>query len=113
MIAHGLSIYLALEPVDMRLGFERLGGIVRERMAMEPRTRALFAFIGKRGHTMKVLTWDGTGVVMVHKKLDLGKFELPKATRVGDQHIVVSDAIFDVIFKGVRMAPKQSKRRLH
>jgi hypothetical protein len=51
--------------------------------------------------------------VLVHKKLDLGRFELPKATRVGDQHIVVSDAIFDVIFKGVRIAPKQRPPRLH
>ena len=57
MIAHGLPIYVALEPVDMRLGYERLGGIVRERMQAEPRSRALFVFVGKRGHTMKVLTW--------------------------------------------------------
>jgi transposase len=113
MIAHGIPIFVALEPVDMRLGFERLGGIVRERMATEPRARALFAFIGKRGHTMKVLTWDGTGVILVHKKLDCGKFELPKPTRVGDQHIVVSPAIFDVIFKGVRVAPKKQRPRLH
>jgi transposase len=61
VIVHGLPIYVALEPVDMRLGYERLGGIVRERMQAEPRSRALFVFVGKRGHTMKVLTWDGTG----------------------------------------------------
>jgi transposase len=33
MIAHGLPIFVALEPVDMRLGFERLGGLVREKNA--------------------------------------------------------------------------------
>jgi hypothetical protein len=31
VIAHGLPIYVALEPVDMRLGGERLGALVRER----------------------------------------------------------------------------------
>jgi transposase len=113
MIAHGLPIYVALEPVDMRLGFERLSGIVRERMACEPRSKALFAFINKRGHTMKVLTWDGTGVVLVHKKLDCGKFVLPTATRQGEEHVIVSDAIFDVIFKGVNRTPKMPRRRLH
>ena len=51
MIAHGLPIYVALEPVDMRLGAERLGGFVREKMRAEPRSRALFVFVGKRGHT--------------------------------------------------------------
>ncbi|MGC4093254.1 MAG: IS66 family insertion sequence element accessory protein TnpB [Polyangiaceae bacterium] len=112
MIAHGLPIYIALEPVDMRLGYERLGGLVRERMRSEPRSKALFVFVGKRGHTMKVLTWDGTGAIVVHKKLDAGKFELPKATRVGDQHVIVSDAIFEVIYKGVSTAPKR-RRRVH
>jgi transposase len=93
VIVHGLPIYVALEPVDMRLGYERLGGIVRERMQAEPRSRALFVFVGKRGHTMKVLTWDGTGAIVIHKKLDAGRLELPKPTCVGEQQVVVSDAI--------------------
>ena len=113
MIPHGIPIYVALEPVDMRFGHERLGGLVRERMQAEPRSRALFAFVGKRGHTMKVLTWDGTGVIMIHKKLDGGKFELPKATRVGMQHVVVSDAMFEVISKGVAITRRVRRPRLH
>ena len=113
MIAHGLPIYVALEPVDMRLGYERLGGMVREKMAAEPRSRALFVFVGKRGHTMKVLTWDGTGAIVIHKKLDAGKFELPRATREGDQHVVISDAIFEVIYKGVSTTPSKPRRRVH
>ena len=113
MIAHGLPIYVALEPVDMRLGYERLGGIVRERMQAEPRSRALFVFVGKRGHTMKVLTWDGTGAIVIHKKLDAGRFELPRPTCVGEQQVMVSDALFEVIYKGVSVAPKSPRRRIH
>ena len=96
-----------------RHSLERLGGMVRERMQAEPRSKALFVFVGKRGHTMKVLTWDGTGAIVVHKKLDAGKFELPKATRVDDQHVIVSDAIFEVIYKGVAIAPKKPRKRIH
>ena len=113
MISQGLPIYIALEPVDMRMGYERLGSLVRERMRAEPRSKALFVFVGKRGHTMKVLTWDGTGAIVVHKKLDAGKFELPKATRNGDQHVIVSDAIFEVIYKGVSTAAKPRPPRVH
>ncbi|MBE7449469.1 MAG: IS66 family insertion sequence element accessory protein TnpB [Kofleriaceae bacterium] len=40
-------------------------------------------FVGKRGQTMKVLTWDGTGTIVIHKKLDAGRFELPRATAPG------------------------------
>jgi len=114
MIPQGIPIFLALQPVDMRLGFERLGALVRERMEHNPRSRALFAFVGKRGNTMKILTWDGSGVVLVHKKLDAGKFEIPKPTHEGEQHIVVSDAIFDVIFAGVPIEKRvRRRRRIH
>ncbi len=113
MIAQGLPIYVALDPVDMRLGSERLGALVRERMRAEPRSRALFAFVGKRGHSMKVLTWDGTGTIVIHKKLDAGRFELPRATGPGEQHVLVSDAIFEVIHKGVAFTPRAARRRIH
>lgn len=113
MIAHGLPIYVALEPVDMRLGAERLGALVREKMRAEPRSRALFVFVGKRGHTMKVLTWDGTGTIVIHKKLDAGRFELPRATAPGEQHLQISDALFDVIHKGVALTPRPARPRHH
>jgi transposase len=48
MIAHGMPIYIALERVDLRFGSERLGAWVREHLAMEPRSRAQFVFVGKR-----------------------------------------------------------------
>jgi transposase len=113
VIAHGIPIYVALEPADMRWGFERLGGIVREQMQSEPKARALFAFVGKRGHTMKILTWDGTGTILIHKKLDCGRFELPKPTRVGESYVVISDALFDVIYKGISTQPRKPRRKVH
>lgn len=42
MIAHGVPIYIALEPVNMRLGSEQLGGWCAS--GSEPRSR--FAFLG-------------------------------------------------------------------
>jgi transposase len=113
VIGYGWPIYVALEPVDLRLGSERLGALVRERMYAEPRSRALYVFIGKRGRAMKVLTWDGSGVIVIHKKLDAGRFELPRATRPGEQHLLVSDAIFEVIYQGVAVNPPRAPRRLH
>ena len=112
MIAQGLPVYVALEPVDMRFGGERLGALVRERMRTEPRTRALFVFVGKRGHSMKVLTWDGTGTIVIHKKLDAGRFELPRATEAGAQHLLVSDALFEVIHKGVSIEPRKPRGQI-
>lgn len=113
MIAHGLPIYVALDAVDMRLGAERLGALVREKMRAEPRSRALFVFVGKRGHSMKVLTWDGTGTIVIHKKLDAGRFELPRATSPGELHLRVSDAMFEVIHRGIAHTPRAARPRRH
>lgn len=104
MIPAGVEIYVATEPVDMRFGFERLGGLVRERMKREPRSRALFVFFGKRRQSVKVLTWDGTGTVLLYKKLDMGLFEIPTPTRPGEQSVVVSDAVFEALFAGLTRA---------
>jgi len=48
-----------------------------------------------------------------YKKLDAGKFELPTPTAPGEQHLVVSDAIFEAIHKGVALTPRPARRRFH
>ena len=48
MIPQGVEVFVATEPVDMRYDMERLGGLVRERMRREPRSkRAVFVFVGR------------------------------------------------------------------
>ena len=113
MNAHGAPIYIALERVDLRYGSERLGAWVREHLAMEPRSRAQFVFVGKRGHTMKMLTWDGTGTVTTIKRLDVGTFELPRTTDSTQRHVSVSDALFAAIYQGSSIEKKRRGRRMH
>jgi transposase len=95
MLPIGVEVFVAVEPVDMRLGIERLGAVVRERMRREPRSRALFVFVGKRRQSLKVLSWDGTGMVLWYKKLDRGLFELPRPSEAGERSVVVSEAMFE------------------
>ena len=101
MIPVGVEVFVATDLIDMRYGFERLSGLVRERMGREPRSRALFVFIGKRRRSIKVLTWDGTGVVLYYKKLDTGLFELPLRSRPGEQSVRVSQAAFEAMIAGL------------
>lgn len=101
MIPQGVEVFVATEPVDMRLGFERLGGLVRERMGREPRSRALFVFFGRRRQTVKVLSWDGTGTVLWYKRLDRGLFEIPRPISAGATSVTVSEAAFEAIFAGL------------
>ena len=101
IIPQGVEVFVATEPVDMRLGFERLGGVVRERMKREPRSKALFVFFGRKRQTVKILSWDGTGVVLCYKRLDRGLFEIPEPARAGDSCVLVSEVAFEAIFAGL------------
>ena len=113
MIPQGVEVFVAVEPVDMRLGFERLGGLVRERMAREPRSKALFVFFGKRRQTVKVLSWDGTGTVLWYKRLDRGLFEIPTPATAGDACVTVSESHFEAIFAGLITRASDLPKRLH
>jgi hypothetical protein len=77
--------YVALKPVDVRMGYERLGGPVREHTRASRAARRYSCSWGNVA-TMKVLTRAGTGFIVMHEKLDARKFELSKAARGGDQH---------------------------
>jgi transposase len=48
MIPTGVEVFVGLEPIDLRWGFDRLCGIVAERMGREARGGALFVFFGRR-----------------------------------------------------------------
>ncbi len=66
MIPHGVEIFVGLQPIDLRWGFDRLAGIVEERIGRKPRSGALFVFFGKRRDALKVLFYDGTGLCLFY-----------------------------------------------
>lgn len=70
------KIYLATEPVDMRGGFDRLAARVVQ-AGLELYAGHLFVFVSKRRTHLKVLTWDGTGMLVLYKRLGRGRFALP------------------------------------
>ena len=117
MIPAGVQIFIALEPVDMRLGFERLAGLVRERIGYEPRSGALFLFVGRRRETLKILFFDGSGMCVFSKRLDRGSFALPEAVGDGVTHVEVDDAALEALLDGVEITKavpaKRPPRRVH
>jgi transposase len=116
MIPAGVQIFLALGHVDMRLGYERLGGLVREQIGYEPRSGALFIFVGRRRETIKVLFFDGSGMCVFQKKLDRGHFALPEVAE-GVTHVEIDDAALEVLLDGVERVkpptPRRPPRRVH
>ena len=116
MIPHGVEIYIGLEPIDLRWGFDRLSGIVRERVGRDARGGALFVFFGRRRDALKVVFFDGTGMCLFYKRLDRGTFRLPEAPDASATSISVDERVLDDLLDGidVESEPKKPARpRVH
>ncbi|WEX12287.1 IS66 family insertion sequence element accessory protein TnpB [Chelativorans sp. AA-79] len=100
MIAPGadLKIYMATHPVDFRRGMDGLAAAVQEMLCLDPFVGAAFVFRAKRADRIKILVWDGTGLVLVYKRLEGSKFVWPQ---VRDGVMRISPAMFAALFEGL------------
>lgn len=73
-----VRIYLATEPVDLRRGHDGLYAIVRKQWSVDPFAGHLFVFVGRRANRIKILFWDRGGFVIYYKRLERGRFRLPR-----------------------------------
>jgi transposase len=105
VIPAGVQVFVALDPVDMRYGYERLSGLVRERLGYEPRGGALFVFLGKRRETVKIVFADATGMCLFYKRLDRGTFALPERVSEATTHVEVDEATLDALLDGIELTP--------
>ena len=55
------KIYLAVDPIDRRKGFDGLDGLVRDQLGEDPLSGHLFLFINRPRPRLKALVWDGSG----------------------------------------------------
>ena len=76
--AGSLKVFVALEPCDMRKGFNGLYAAVTERLGEDPKSGALFVFCNRRRTRLKILYWDRTGLWVLTKRLEEGTFAWPK-----------------------------------
>jgi len=73
-----VRVMMATRPVDFRKGVDGLAALVRDTMGADPFSGTVFVFRAKRADRVKLVFWDGTGVVLVAKRLEEGAFRWPK-----------------------------------
>lgn len=115
MIPHGVEVFVGLDPIDLRWGFDRLAGLVEDRLGQTARGGALFVFFGKRRTAMKVLFFDGTGLCQFYKRLDRGTFRVPEALREDEACRELTPRELDDLLSGlsVDVPVRRARRRLH
>lgn len=111
MIPHGIEVFVGLDPIDLRWGYQRLTGLVAERMGRDAKSGALFVFFGKRRDAIKVLFYDGTGVCLFYKRLDAGRFRIPSALLEDTTVVEIEERELDALLDGIDIDVPATRRR--
>jgi len=93
-----LKVLVATQPVDFRKGMVGLASLVQRELRLDPFSGMLFIFRARRADRIKLLVWDGTGLVLVTKRLQDGKFRWP---RPGDGVMRLLAAQAAALFEGL------------
>jgi transposase len=104
----GLRVFLASEAVDMRKQYNGLWTEALERLQEDPRQGAVFAFTNKSRDRLKLLYWDGTGVCILSKRLEKGRFTWP--AQAGVAKVQLQAEVLGMIMAGIDMTKTTRKK---
>jgi transposase len=96
-----LKVFVAVDPCDMRKGFNGLFAAVTERLGEDPKGGALYVFCNRRHNRLKILYFDGTGLWVLTKRLEQGTFFWPKSVEPGTTKLCVRPEALAMLTDGV------------
>jgi len=78
-LSPAVKLWYCPDPVDMRLGFDGLYNLVRNRLNADPLSGHLFIFRNRTADRLKVLYWGGHGLCLFCQRLEQGRYHFPDA----------------------------------
>jgi transposase len=105
----GARILLATRPVDFRKGAHSLAALAAETLSEDPFSGVVLVFRAKRADRIKLVVWDGSGLVLVWKQLEGGAFRWPP---VVDGAVRLTPVEFAALFAGIDWTRVQSTKRI-
>jgi len=94
----GVRVLIATRPVDFRRGADGLAATVQSVLRQDPFSGTIFVFRSKRADRVKMLVYDGTGLVLIWKRLEGAKFKWPA---ISDGVMRLSAARLAGLFEGL------------
>ena len=105
----GARVLLATKPVDFRRGAHSLAALAAEVLNTDPFSGAVLIFRSKRADRVKILVWDGSGLVLIWKQLEANTFRWPP---VVDGVLRLTPVEFAALFSGIDWRRVQSTREI-
>ncbi len=106
----GIRLFVALDRVDMRKGFDALAAIVQHQLRLEPLNGHIVLFVNKRGNLMKLLFFDRTGWAVLYKRLERGTFQLPSVTSTTGR-VEIDTGELAMILEGIDLRTAVRRKR--
>lgn len=103
-------IFLATQPIDFRKGMDGLAAHIANSFDRDPFDGAIYVFRSRRADRLKLIYWDGTGLVLILKRMEGKSFVWPKPQ---DGPCVLSKVQFDALFEGIdwrKVATAQARK---
>lgn len=69
-----VRIMVATKPIDFRKGHDSLAAMVKNELRKDPFTGTVFVFRARKADRLKLLYWDGTGLVLAYNRLEEHSF---------------------------------------
>lgn len=95
------KIYVCREPTDMRASYDTLFERSKAILNQDPFSGHLFVFINSRRTSVKCLFYDGTGFVIIAKRLERGMFSRINPMYSGE--LTLTAAEFGLFFEGANL----------
>lgn len=98
-----VRIFVAVEPVDLRRGFDGLAAVTRSVIKEDPLSGHLFVFLNRRRDRAKILVWERSGFWLLFKRLEKGRFVLPSDASAGARHLEVEASELTLMLEGISL----------
>ena len=72
------NYYIACGYTGMRKQIDGLAALVQTQFGREMDEASLYLFFGRRADRIKALYWDGTGYILLYKRLTEKRFQWPR-----------------------------------
>ncbi len=82
-----IKIYVSIEPIDARKSIDSLCAMIVEYFEDNPQSGSLFIFVNKLRDKVKIIWWDANGFILHYKRLERGRFIMPKINGVNKLEI--------------------------
>jgi transposase len=102
-LSPAVKLWYCPQPVDMRLGFDGLFALVRNRLNADPLSGHLFIFRNRTADRIKVLYWGGHGLCLWCQRLEAGRYHFPDSPQLATG-IELTSGQFQMILDGIDLS---------